>query len=237
MTGLLIVGVLFLIWAVGKGYLSPSPKALAKQGRKLAGVGALLFAAFMGMRGGLEMALLAGGVGAWLLGYDSLRAAIDGWTGQEPRPKAVSRIRTAALSVEIELQSGIMQGEVLAGPSMGRTLASLSQEELFAFMKLCVSSDPLASGLLEQYLDRRFPGWREDIEFDLYARQAAATQSTVMTAQEAYQILGLETGATADDVRGAYRALMKKLHPDHGGTTYLAARINEAKEVLLSRHR
>lgn len=237
MTAFLILGVLFLIWAVGKGYLSPSPKALAKQGRSLAGFGALALAAFMGVRGAFDVALVLGGVGAWLLGHDSLRAAIDRWTGREPGPKAMSRIRTPVLTIEIELQSGIMQGEVLAGPSMGRTLASLSLQELFSLMRLCVSSDPLASGLLETYLDRRFPGWREDIDFDLNARQAGAAQPSVMTAQEAYQVLGLETGASADDVRGAYRALMKKLHPDHGGTTYLAARINEAKEVLLSRHR
>ncbi len=96
--------------------------------------------------------------------------------------------------------------------------------------------DEESRALLAAYLDRRDSGWGEHAQGDAAAGRPAAS-SGKMTQDEAYQILGLERGASADAITHAHRTLMKKMHPDQGGSTYLAARINEAKEILLRRHR
>jgi hypothetical protein len=231
----IVLAVAIVLWAIGKGYLSASPMALAKQGRQLAGVGALALAALLAVRGRFDMGILLGGIGAWLLGHDNLKVAIDRWTGFGGAGK--SHIRTALLSVEVDPRSGAISGEVLAGPLAGRRLDQLTRDELVSLLRLAQRADVAALGFLEAHLDRRFAGWRQDFQFDADEGQSAAAKPSVMAPQEAYEILGLQPGASAESIRAAYRALMKKLHPDHGGTTYLAARINEAKDVLLSRHR
>jgi hypothetical protein len=95
---------------------------------------------------------------------------------------------------------------------------------------------PWPLSLLAAYLVGRNTGWREHAQRDA-GTAGWLTSSGKMTEQDAYQFVGIQPGASLDEVGRAHRALMKKLHPDQGGTTYLAARINEAKDVLLHRHR
>ena len=139
--------------------------------------------------------------------------------------------------MEIDHASGAVDGSVLAGVYAGRRLSDLDQSGLRNLHVECSAHDQEGLSLLEAYFDRRFSGWREYAQGDRDTRTRAQAQTGAMSKEEAYQILGLQPGASVDDIRNAYRTLMKKLHPDQGGTTYLAAQINEAKEVLLRRHR
>jgi hypothetical protein len=142
-------------------------------------------------------------------------------------------VRSAAIEMELDHDTGAMRGRILAGKYEGVTLEALDVPTLAA---LAQEIDEESRALLVAYLDRRSPGWREDTDADPAAGESTP-RSSKMTEQEAYQILGVEAGASAQEIGRAHRLLMKKLHPDQGGSTYLAARVNEAKDLLLRRHR
>jgi DnaJ-domain-containing protein 1 len=96
----------------------------------------------------------------------------------------------------------------------------------------CRFADPQSAQILEAYLDRVHPTWREDLSRTEGEERATASAGK-MTREQALDILGLEPGASEEDIRRAHRELMMKVHPDHGGSTFLAAKLNEAKDVLL----
>jgi DnaJ-domain-containing protein 1 len=188
----------------------------------LAGVGLLLVG-----RVGLAGAAFSGAA-AWYLSGQKRRAA-------RPSPGKRSTVRSAAFEMELDHDSGALAGIVLAGRFEGRQLASLSRDELLALhAELSGEADSLQ--LLEAYLDGRFPGWRDGVDAHVGGRERSAPGTGAMTEQEAYQILGLEAGASTADIRKAHRRLMQRVHPDLGGSSFLAARINEAKDVLLNGH-
>ena len=228
-----VVVLVLLLWA-GNSFSKADPKQAAKLLRNLGGGAALLFALFLLARGEIGPAVTVGAIALGALGWVSLWPASFGARTQKSSGQ-VSRVTTDFVEMELDHDSGTMRGRILAGAQKGASLDSLSPQTLIGLLG---AMDGDSRDLLAAYLDRRQPGWREHTQDDSAAGNGArAARGSKMTEQEAYQILGVEPGANAEAVSRAHRSLMKKLHPDQGGSTYLAARVNEAKEVLLRRHR
>ena len=227
---LYVVALLLLAGLVGWAFLRLDAVRLAT-GLRVAGplavglVGVVLLLAGRAGAGGM---LLSGAL-AWYMNAQRRRAA-------RPLPGRRSTVRTAALEMELDHDSGALEGVVLTGKREGRRLAELQLDELLELGRE-FSADAESVQLLETYLDSHFPVWRDHAKADADRRQAGAPASGAMTKQEAYEILGLEAGASTADIRKAHRRLMQRLHPDLGGSSFLAARINEAKEILLDGHR
>ncbi len=138
--------------------------------------------------------------------------------------------------MSLDHDTGAMDGTVRQGTYTGKRLDELDEEALKALYAE-LSSDRESRDLFEAYLDRRVPGWREDGEADADAGPRGAANAGTMADEEAYEILGLAPGATEAEIRDAHRRLMMRVHPDQGGSTFLAAKINEAKDRLLGKHR
>lgn len=227
-----------LAWWILKYFAGTNRAHMAKVGRLAGGGIALAAAALLALRGRMDMALLVGSGGGWLLGWNALPPPFGGGGSAASRSAGTaSRVRSAWIDMELDHDSGRIGGSVLAGAFAGRRLDSLSDAELLRLHGECIVGDPDGARLIEAYLDRRLPRWREHAEARADRGSRAEPQLGAMTKEEAYQVLGLEPGASEAAIRETHRALMKKLHPDQGGSTYLASRVNQAKDVLLNRHR
>lgn len=235
MTLLGIVCAGILIWWVTKYFAGTDKARIMKFGRLVGGAVALAAAGLLAFRGRMDMALLVGGGGGWLLGWNALPAPFG--AGSAAARRGSSRVRSRWIEVQLDHDRGGISGVVLSGQHAGRKLDGLSETELVRLHAECVVGDPDGARLLETYLDRRLPGWREHAEARVHDRRGPEPELGAMAKQEAYEVLGLEPGATEAAVRDAHRLLMKRLHPDRGGSTYLASRVNQAKDVLLNRHR
>ncbi|HXV82664.1 MAG TPA: DnaJ domain-containing protein [Candidatus Binatia bacterium] len=152
-------------------------------------------------------------------------------------PGQKSGVRTEALEMVLEHDSGQMEGTCLKGRFAGKSLSSLSRHELLQLLEELRGTDAKGVLLLEAYLDRRAPGWRDlrSGHSDREGPRQSPRGRGGMSTNDAYELLGLKPGAKEAEIRAAHRRLMMKFHPDQGGSTYLAARINEAKEILLTR--
>lgn len=146
-------------------------------------------------------------------------------TAAGPAPGGASALKTRSLDMQFDHATGAMDGYVRRGTMEGRSLASLPLTALMRLLAECRADDPDSVRVLEAYLDRRFgPDWVE---------QAPSRPGERMSEAEAYAVLGLAAGASAAAVKSAHRKMMKRHHPDHGGSAEMAAKLNAARDRLL----
>jgi hypothetical protein len=143
-----------------------------------------------------------------------------------PDPSQHSTTESAYFRMTLHLETGHMDGEIKLGPQRGRFLSELQLTELLGLFSEIRDQD--SQRLLETYLDHHYPEWRN-------AQSTRGTSNgSELTRREAFEALGLREGASRDEIVAAHRRLMQRLHPDRGGSSYLAALLNRAKELLLA---
>jgi hypothetical protein len=160
--------------------------------------------------------------------HNAFRSVFGGPTSGGGRTSSVA---TPFLRMILDHDTGAMSGTILSGRFAGMRLDELGFAELLALLRECRSQDEEGARLLEAYLDRLHPDWRDELREERPG--AARSAAGDMGLAEAYAILGLSPGASVAQIKEAHRRLMTKLHPDHGGSDYLATQINRARDVLL----
>ena len=238
-----LIGLLLLAATVGllKLFIAADPKKLARTiVWAVSGIlGALfLYLAVTGRLSWLFVAIPA--IMPWIFRAQMLARAFKTFsrmrgasTGQATGQS--SRVETRFLRMTLDHDSGDMDGEVIAGAGAGRRLSRMSLSELIVLRNALAADDPPSAQLLEAYLDRMRPGWRDQTSQSgaEATRAAGGFASGAMSRDEALRILGLEADADESAIKAAHRRLMALMHPDRGGSSYLAAKINQARDTLL----
>ncbi|HEV7345328.1 MAG TPA: DnaJ domain-containing protein [Devosia sp.] len=196
------------------------------------GVGglALLVAGLFLLARRFDIALFAGAAALSVIRFGRLGPfSLDGGQSHEGN---TSRVKSRYFAMTLDHDTGAVEGRVIAGEFAGADLMDLGEMDTRLLIAE-IEGDPDSTSLLESWLDANRSGWRE-----YFAGASTAEEETVSEAPpdpdaEAYEILGLKPGASHDEIRAAHRELMKGVHPDHGGSSYLASKINAARDRLL----
>ncbi len=223
-----VIGLTLLIWGLA-GADPKNAKRVFKWSAIVIG-GALLV--YLGATGRLTLAAwIAAALLPLLMRWRAFGRMARSFRG--PSPGQTSDIQTRYLRMQLDHDTGELRGTVLEGRFQGRYLEEMTLAEQVELLQECRVHDEQSAQILETYLDRVQGGaWRGGGSSS-QGESARAQSGPSISRDEAFEILGLKPGAGADEIREAHRNLMQKNHPDHGGSTYLAAKINQAKELLL----
>ncbi len=235
---MLIDGLVFLVGAfvaqqLWRSVRRAAPDQVAVFAARASGYALILLATYLLLTGRELPAAVVAAMGVFVLGRGAMRPTFARMMGKifTKRP---ATLRTAMIELETLAGDGALDGIVLAGDFAGARLNDLSRLQCFKIYTSAVQMDRAGARLLEAYFDRRFPGWRNTGDRDDNARRGRVqVNGGPMSEDEAYQILGLGKGAPRRDILRAHREMMKKWHPDLGGATEVAARLNQARDVLI----
>lgn len=146
-----------------------------------------------------------------------------------------SQVRSNLLLMTLDHDSGHIDGEITGGQFSGRTLGELSLDELRSLLSECQQQDPEGVRLVQAYVSRVHGDqqWTNNSEREQQSGSADESSAARPSVSEAGEILAIDPNAPKAEIIAAHRKLMGKVHPDKGGSNYLAAKINAAKEVLI----
>ena len=239
------IGLVLLILVVVNWAANAPPRSILNSGKWIAVILALIIAIGLiaiGRFGLLWMVLI--GLLPWISRFLNFRRM---WkTMQGPRPGANSSVQSRFFAMTLDHETGSMDGRVLEGNHEGSMLSQLTLSDLVSLHSEIEPIDRKSADLLEAYIDRahgtdwRGTGQYEEADANAGAGAGAGDtgrrgSSGNMSRSEALSVLGLQEGCTTDEIREAHRRMMKSAHPDAGGSDYLAAKVNEAKDVLLGK--
>jgi hypothetical protein len=223
----LLSGFLMLVYL----FVNADPARLAR-GLKVTGIViAILAVATLAISGRLAALLMP--LAMLMPALIRVRSLLDRY--RPPSGSQTSTVATPFLRMTLDHDTGSMTGTILQGRFSGMRIEELGSADLLALLRECRAEDEEGARLLEAYLDRIHPDWRDELAGERAAGSGGGARpaSGDVTVEEAYAILGLAPGADAEAIKEAHRRLMVKLHPDHGGSDYLATKINRARDVLL----
>lgn len=221
----ILCGLLLLAYL----FVNTAPAVLARI-LKWLGIGLAVLAALAIVVSG-RLAMLLGAAAALMPVLRRLRMAVAGFGG--PAGQQFSEVETLYLRLRLDHDTGELSGTVLQGRFSGCRIEELELAQLLDLLRECRAVDDEGARLLEAYLDRAHPHWRDDLRRSRAEDRNAPPAATDVSVDEAYAILGLAADADEAAIRAAHHRLMKQLHPDHGGTDYLATKVNRARDVLL----
>ncbi len=234
---ILAIAVILGLYLVARWWVQAEPRQILQALRWTGAVVGVVLLATIALSGRWSWlpALLFPAI-PWLVRLRALNTMRKNARG--PRRGQASQVSTRFLNMELDHDSGEMTGEITDGQFVGRNLGDLSLGELIELWRECAKEDEQSRLVLENYLDRGHPEWRSVAgagprEETAGARSESPWTKTSMSAEEACEILGVEPDATPQDIETAYRRVMKSAHPDHGGSDWMAAKVNQAKDVLL----